>query len=85
MKRKGVQNWFLELSGCSVLERWLSPNPDQTFPPQQVVEVALDILDALPIELEHLQNCNIAKVLRLYAAGIARMDASIMQRTTHLL
>lgn len=38
LKRKGVQLWFLQLSGCSVLERWLKLNPDGSFPPQQVVE-----------------------------------------------
>ena len=85
LRKKGVQKWFLHLSGCEALERWLSPNPDGSFPPQQVVETALDVLDALPIEIEHLQNSNIAKVLQYYAGGRAVQDAKITQRATHLL
>lgn len=85
LKRKAVQSWFLQLSGCAVLERWLKPNPDGSFPPQQVVEQVFDVLDTLPIELEHLQNSNIAKVLNYYAGGRSGMDPSITHRATHLL
>ena len=54
LRQKGVQTQFLSLQGCSIIERWLSPNPDKSFPPCQVVEQVLDVLDSLPIEIQHL-------------------------------
>ena len=70
-----------------MLERWLGLNPDGSLPPIQVIEQVLDVLDSLPIEIDHLQSSNIAKVLQRYCGGHARQDlgAHIVQKTTHLL
>ena len=85
LKRKGVQNQFLELGGCQLFEKWLMQNPDGTYPPYQVVEQVFEVLENLPIEIDHLQNCSIAKVLQLYACDKAQLGQSIASRATHLL
>ena len=48
---------------------WLARNPDGTYPPIQVVECVLSVLDHLPIGQEHLESCNIAHMVTQYAAG----------------
>ena len=69
LKKKGIQGHFLSLNGCNVLQRWISPNPDGSLPPFQVIEEVLDILDSLPIEIDHLQSSNVAKVIQRYCSG----------------
>ena len=49
LKKKHVQEVFLEMQGCRFLEMWISQNPDGSFPPVQIVECVLDVLDRLPI------------------------------------
>lgn len=44
-----------------------------------------EALENLPIALEHLQNCNIAKVLQLYACDKPQLGQAISSRATHLL
>lgn len=61
------------------------PNPDQTFAAYQVVDTCLDLLHQLPIEVCHLQNCNVAKVLQLYAADRPEYGREISQKATKLL
>lgn len=39
----------------------------------------------LPIELEHLQECDIARALQIYACDKPRMGQHISQQATHLL
>jgi hypothetical protein len=76
---------FLDNSGCVVLEKWLQPNPDGSYPPLQVVEFVLDILKQLPIELEHLQECEIARALQIYACNKPNYGKIVSQDATHLL
>ena len=77
MLKKTNQDEFLKLRGLTVLEKWLIQNPDGSYPPYQVVDSVMDILDRLPIMIEHLQDCNVAKVLQLYAAGRSKMGKTI--------
>ena len=76
---------FLDNSGCVVFEKWLQPNPDETFPPLQVVEFCLSTLQRLPIELEHLQECEIARALQVYACDKPAYGKAVAQEATHLL
>ena len=48
---------------------WLDKNPDNNYPPIQVVECVLDVLNRLTINQEHLESCNIAHMVTLYAAS----------------
>lgn len=76
LNKKHVQEVFLENHGCRFLEMWLERNPDDSYPPVQVVECVLDVLDRLPIVQEHLESCNIAHMVTLYAAGDSSTDES---------
>lgn len=77
LKNKMNQAVFLESSGCAILEKWLLMNPDHTYPPLQVVEFVLQVLESLPIELEHLQECDIARALQPYACDKPRLGSTI--------
>lgn len=33
LKKKPIQEIFLEMQGCRILEMWLFQNPDHTLPP----------------------------------------------------
>lgn len=46
---KPNQEEFLKSRGLGILEKWLLQNPDGTFPPFQVIESVLDVLERLPI------------------------------------
>jgi hypothetical protein len=63
LSNKPNQMVFLDNSGCAILEKWLSLNPDGSFPPVQVVEYVLHILAQLPIYIDHLEECEIAHAL----------------------
>lgn len=49
LAKKNIQDVFLENYGCRFLEMWLARNPDGSFPPVQVVECVLSVLNQLPI------------------------------------
>ena len=57
LKKKHIQEIFLELQGFKILEMWIGQNPNNTYPPLQVVECILFVLDNLPITQEHLESC----------------------------
>jgi len=46
---KANQDEFLKSHGLSILEKWLHENPDGSFPPYQVIECVMDVLERLPI------------------------------------
>lgn len=77
LSNKDNQLIFLEQAGCAILEKWLWMNPDGTYPPVQVVEFVLEVLKQLPIEMEHLQECEIARALQIYACDRPKMGQSI--------
>ena len=41
LKKKHIQEVFLELQGCRFLEMWISQNPDNSYPSVQIVECVL--------------------------------------------
>ena len=49
LSKKAHQELFLNSGGCGILEKWLSQNPDGSYPPFQVVETVLIVLEQLPI------------------------------------
>ena len=57
LKRKHIQDMFLEMQGCRFLEMWIIQNPDNSFPPIQIVECVIKVLDQLPISQEQLESC----------------------------
>lgn len=69
MNKKHIQQVFLVNHGCRFLEMWLERNPDDSYPPVQVVECVLSVLDRLPIDQEDLESCNIAHMVTQYAAS----------------
>ena len=58
LRKKHIQDLFLEMQGCRFLEMWISQNPDGSYPPIQIVECVLGVLDNLPITQEHLESCS---------------------------
>lgn len=48
---------------------WLGLNPDGSYPPIQVINCMLTILDKLPITEDVLSNCQVAHVLTQYATS----------------
>lgn len=69
LKKKHVQEIFLQTNGCRILEFWLHPNPDDSMPPIQVVECILGILNELPITKEHIESCQITREVARFASG----------------
>ena len=69
LNKKHVQHVFLRNHGCRFLEMWLERNPDDSYPPVQVVECVLSVLDRLPINQDDLESCNIAHMVTQYAAS----------------
>lgn len=91
LKKKHIQEIFLELQGCRVLEMWLFQNPDHSFPPIQVVDCMIDVLDNLPITQEHLESCQVARAVTQYASsydnedGESQLPVETVSRATKLL
>lgn len=69
LRKKHIQKLFLEMQGCRFIEMWLGLNPDGSFPPIQVINCMLTILDKLPITEDVLSNCQVAHVLTQYATS----------------
>jgi hypothetical protein len=61
------QQLFLDYGGCVILQKWLMQNPDGSYPAFQIVELVFDVLEKLPIIIEHLQECEVARVIQQYA------------------
>ena len=74
LKKKHIQEVFLEMNGCRFLEMWISQNPDNSYPPVQIIESVLKILDNLPITKDHLEACQVARAVTQYAAGSNSLD-----------
>jgi len=91
LRRKQIQDIFLEMQGCRILEMWLMKNPDNTYPPVEVVECVLSILDSLPITQQHLESCQVARAVTLYASTLQggvneeRLPQEIVSAATKLL
>ena len=67
IRKKHIQSIFLEMHGCRFLEMWISLNPDGSFPPIQLIDCVISILDSLPINQDHLESCQVARALTTYA------------------
>ena len=74
LKKKHVQEIFLQTNGCRILEFWLHPNPDDSLPPIQVVECILGILNELPITKDHIESCQITREVARFASGASNGD-----------
>lgn len=85
LQNKPYQQVFLDNSGCTILEKWLLLNPDSSYPPVQVVEFVLELLDRLPITIEHIEECEVARALQVYSCDKAKMGQAVSQQATHLL
>ena len=67
LEKQNNQSLFLDYGGCLVLQKWLMQNPDGSYPPFQVVELVFDVLEKLPITIDHLQEREVARVIQQYA------------------
>ena len=90
LKKKMVQEIFLELQGVRILEMWICQNSDHSFPPLQVVECVLDVLDSLPITQEILESCQVARAVTQYASitqeGVENgLPVDLVSKATKLL
>lgn len=69
LRKRPIQNYFLENKGLEILSDWINENPDGGYPLPQVVESVFDILERLPIDTRFLEDSSIAKVVSRYAHG----------------
>ena len=69
LKKKIVQHYFLQSQGLNALARWIIVNPDGSSPLVQVVELAFSILESLKIDASHLEESNIASIVKQYSVG----------------
>ena len=87
LKKKHIQDIFLEMQGCRFLEMWIIQNPDNSFPPIQIVECVIGVLDLLPISQEQLESCQVARAVTYFAASgdDKQFPASLVSSSTKLL
>jgi hypothetical protein len=80
----------MEMQGCRILEMWICQNSDHSYPPLQVVECILDVLDSLPINQETLESCQVARAVTQYASvtqgGVENtLPVDLVSKATKLL
>jgi hypothetical protein len=76
LRKKDVQELFIERGGLSSFVNWLSKLPDQSYPNYNLVESLLYCLDAMKISENALENNNdIIDVIKEYSSGNAKMPA----------
>ena len=89
LRKKHIQELFLDMQGCRFLEMWISQNPDSSYPPIQIIECVLRILDNMPITQEHLESSQVARAVTQYAAGgdleSEKLPAELVSNATKLL
>ena len=89
LRKKHIQELFLDMQGCRFLEMWISQNPDSSYPPIQIIECVLKILDSMPITQEHLESSQVARAVTQYAAGgdleAEKLPAELVSNATKLL
>ena len=68
---------------------WISQNPDSSYPPIQIIECILKVLDNMPINQEHLESSQVARAVTQYAAGgdleSEKLPAELVSCATKLL
>lgn len=61
--KKNYANAFLNLKGLKYLQEFIRKNSDDTYPCINQVNRILDLLDSLPIEKRHLDECSLGKLV----------------------
>lgn len=75
VKKLNFQDKFLESGGCQVFADWINQMPDGTFPNINLVEGVLKCIDSLRVDIQHLEDSDIAKVVQCYAENLAGIPA----------
>ena len=70
LKAEKFQELFLEMNGCLVLARWLSPLPDGCFPHTKILTDVLTALSGLGISTEHLQAVSVGRAVMVVAESV---------------
>lgn len=74
LRKKSLQDHFLDNGGCKSLGNWLSPLPDETTPNQRIVQEVLECIESLEINQKELDNTHLLKkVVKFYATGEAKV------------
>lgn len=73
LKKKTIQESFLDKGGCQVLSEWIDIMPDSTFPNINLVEGVLHCIDSLQLDTEHLEQSKLGTVVQYYAEGLANI------------
>jgi hypothetical protein len=71
IKKISLQDKFLENGGCQAFADWINQMPDGTFPNINLVEGVLNCIDTMRIDIQHLEDSDIAKVVQCYAENLA--------------
>lgn len=69
LKIAKYQEIFLEMNGCIVLAKWLSPMPDGCFPHSKILTSVLSCIADMDIETEHLETFALGKAVMAVAEG----------------
>lgn len=74
LRKKTLQDHFLDNGGMKSLGYWLSPLPDDTTPNVRVLQEILLCIESLEIDQKELDNTHLLKrVVKFYASGEARV------------
>lgn len=80
LRIKSVQQYFLDMDGCTLLADWLSIGADRlTYPPLHIVRTILSVLEKLPIETRHLEENHLAKVVERYSEDLTDTPEVVQQ------
>ena len=75
LRKKDLQELFLDRGGLSAFSKWLSRLPDGTFPNYNLVEGVLYCLDGIKMNENSLENSDLLDVIKNYSEGHAKMPA----------
>ena len=69
LKVAKYQEVFMEMNGCLVLAKWLSPMPDGCFPHSKILLTVLGLLGEMEVETEHLETFALGRAVMGVAEG----------------
>jgi len=69
LKVAKCQEIFMEMNGCLVLAKWLSPMADGCFPHSKILQTVLGILGEMEVETEHLETFALGRAVMGVAEG----------------
>ena len=83
IKNHSVRECFLENGGLVVMSQWLEKTKDGSFPWYTLLNSILDVIEGLPIQVEHLRQSELGKIIKRIKKHWA--DDSIKKRCADIL